>query len=100
MADIGGDDEVRPPFPDSPADLAAWGLQIQRAHQDLIGLRRRHPWLVKARTTTMELDNTHFSYRSTAPDQPDFIDVEIDLKEGPGAVIRDSSGAVLWTQAD
>lgn len=96
---IGGDDEVRPPFPDSPADLAAWGLPTQRAHQDLIGLRRRHPWLVHARTTTTELDNTYFGYRSSDPDGSDFIDVVVDLRETPQAVVRDSAGAVLWAQS-
>lgn len=95
---IGGDDEVRPPFPDSPDDLAQWGLPIQRAHQDLIGLRRRNPWLVEARTTTLELENTHFSYRATNPGGDDFVDVEIRLEQTPAAVIRDSSGAVLWAQ--
>ena len=33
-----------------------------RLHQDLIGLRRRHPWLVRARTEVTELDNPQLSY--------------------------------------
>lgn len=95
---IGGDDEVRPPFPDSPDELAEWGLPIQRAHQDLIGLRRRNPWLVEARTTTLELENTRFHYRATDPGGDQFIDVEIHLQQTPSAIIRDSSGQVLWAQ--
>ena len=46
----GGDDAVRPAFPATPADLAPFGWPTYRLHQDLIGLRRRHPWLVGARS--------------------------------------------------
>jgi cyclomaltodextrinase len=54
----GGDDAVRPEFPATPADLAPWGAATFRLHQDLIGLRRRNPWLHAARTTARELTNT------------------------------------------
>jgi cyclomaltodextrinase / maltogenic alpha-amylase / neopullulanase len=47
----GGDDAVRPAFPESPDGLASWGRPVYRLHQRLIGLRRRHPWLVRARTS-------------------------------------------------
>jgi cyclomaltodextrinase / maltogenic alpha-amylase / neopullulanase len=55
---VGGDDAVRPEFPPEPAGLAPWGAGTFRLHQDLIGLRRRHPWLHRATTTTRELTNT------------------------------------------
>jgi glycosidase len=48
----GGDDEIRPAFPAAPADLAPYGWPAYRLHQRLIGFRRRHPWLVRARTVT------------------------------------------------
>src|SRR5882672_4669901 len=54
----GGDDAIRPAFPASPADLAPFGLPIYRLHQELIGLRRRHPWLHRARSRVIELRNT------------------------------------------
>ncbi|OLR92429.1 alpha-amylase family glycosyl hydrolase [Actinokineospora bangkokensis] len=55
----GGDDAVRPPFPaEGPSGLAPWGAPVLRLHQDLIGLRRRHPWLHRARTEAVELSNT------------------------------------------
>ncbi|MBW0118381.1 alpha-amylase family protein [Pseudonocardia abyssalis] len=60
-----GDDAVRPPFPDGPADLAPFGAPIQELHQRLIGLRRRHPWLVRARTTVEHLTNTTIAFRSS-----------------------------------
>jgi glycosidase len=60
----GGDDAIRPAFPATPADLAPFGWPIYRLHQDLIGMRRRHPWLHTARTRTVELANTHFIYEA------------------------------------
>ena len=50
---VGGDDAIRPQFPSSPADLSPLGGSTYRLHQELIGLRRRHPWLHRARTTTL-----------------------------------------------
>ncbi|GAA3242397.1 alpha-amylase family protein [Pseudonocardia petroleophila] len=60
-----GDDAVRPPFPDTPDDLAPFGAPVQEVHQRLIGLRRRHPWLVRARTTVEHLTNTTIAFRSS-----------------------------------
>jgi len=54
----GGDDAVRPEFPADPTGLAPWGAATFRLHQDLIGLRRRNPWLHNARTTAKQLTNT------------------------------------------
>ena len=53
----GGDDAVRPAFPGDPGGLAPDGWETYRLHQRLIGLRRRHPWLVRARTTVEHLAN-------------------------------------------
>ncbi len=58
----GGDDAIRPQFPPSPADLSPLGESTYRLHQELIGLRRRHPWLHRARTTTLHLTNTALLY--------------------------------------
>jgi cyclomaltodextrinase / maltogenic alpha-amylase / neopullulanase len=55
----GGDDEIRPEFPDTPDGLAPHGWPTYRLHQRLIGLRRRHPWLHRARPTVLELANQH-----------------------------------------
>ena len=63
-----GDDAVRPPFPDTPDDLAPFGAPVQEMHQRLIGLRRRHPWLVRARTVVEHLTNTTIGLRSSAPE--------------------------------
>jgi cyclomaltodextrinase len=61
----GGDDAVRPAFPDGPAGLALHGWGTYRLHQNLIGLRRRHRWLHQAETTVVHLANQQITYRST-----------------------------------
>jgi cyclomaltodextrinase / maltogenic alpha-amylase / neopullulanase len=47
----GGDDEIRPQFPATPAGLLPDGWRYYRLHQRLLGFRRRHPWLTRARAT-------------------------------------------------
>jgi cyclomaltodextrinase / maltogenic alpha-amylase / neopullulanase len=59
----GGDDEIRPAFPASPAGLAPYGWPTYRLHQRLIGFRRRHPWLVRGRTRTEYVTNTALAVR-------------------------------------
>jgi cyclomaltodextrinase / maltogenic alpha-amylase / neopullulanase len=65
----GGDDEIRPPFPDGPAGLAPDGWPAYRLHQRLIGLRRRNAWLAHAVTTATHLTNRAVALTSTAGDQ-------------------------------
>src|SRR6185312_1440341 len=65
---VGGDDAIRPQFPSSPADLSPLGESTYRLHQELIGLRRRHPWLHRARTTTLHLTNMALLYEVRAAD--------------------------------
>ncbi|TRW44591.1 alpha-amylase family glycosyl hydrolase [Georgenia yuyongxinii] len=62
---LGGDDAIRPAFPDTPADLPPAGLPVLDVHRELIALRRRHPWLHLARTRTLELANELLAYEST-----------------------------------
>ena len=64
----GGDDEIRPAFPASPAELSPDGWPVYRLHQRLIGFRRRHPWLVRARTSVQHLTNEAIAFRAAADD--------------------------------
>ncbi|HEY7279823.1 MAG TPA: alpha-amylase family glycosyl hydrolase [Trebonia sp.] len=59
----GGDDEIRPAFPATPGELLPAGWRYYRLHQRLIGFRRRHPWLVRARTTAEHLQPTALALR-------------------------------------
>ncbi|EGR97042.1 alpha-amylase family protein [Cutibacterium namnetense] len=92
---IGGDDDIRPVFPARPADLSNLGADTLRAHQDLLGLRRRHPWLVDARTQALELTNERYVYRSGVPGIEPLI-VELDVRDGCSALIR-QAGQVVWS---
>lgn len=91
---FGGDDEVRPPMPATPEELSDLGQWMYRVHQSLIGLRRRHSWLVDARTVVMELDNDRLVYRVQAEtDDPradaagDHLVIDLDLRESPSVRI-------------
>jgi cyclomaltodextrinase len=59
----GGDDEIRPAFPATPAGLLPDGWRYYRLHQRLIGFRRRHPWLVRARTLAEHLEPSALALR-------------------------------------
>lgn len=89
----GGDDAIRPAFPASPHELAPYGWPIYRLHQRLIGLRRRHPWLHRARTRILSLSNTQFVYETFNGNQR--ITVALNLGDEPLIVPNASALAVL-----
>jgi cyclomaltodextrinase len=63
----GGDDAVRPAFPPHPDDLGDAGRDRLALHQQLIGIRRRHPWLVDAAPEEPDLlTNDVLAFRLTA----------------------------------
>lgn len=64
----GGDDAVRPTFPATPAHLSPDGTPVLRLHQELIAVRRRHPWLHRARTAVEHLTNEGLLYQCAGPD--------------------------------
>ena len=79
---VGGDDAIRPAFPeDGPDGLAPHGWPIYHLHQELIGVRRRHPWLHDARTTQVELANEQLAYTCERGD--DRIAVALNLGDQP-----------------
>ncbi|MBG0564408.1 alpha-amylase family protein [Actinoplanes aureus] len=57
---FGGDDAVRPQFPDVPPP----GNDTVRMHHDLISLRRRNPWLLRAHTDVVHLANKQIVLRT------------------------------------
>jgi glycosidase len=62
----GGDDAIRPAFPDHPElRLPAGEEDTLRLHRELVGLRRRHPWLVRARIVVEHLTNEQLLLRAT-----------------------------------
>ena len=91
---LGGDDEVRPALPAAPSGLAPQGAWMLRLHQDLIGLRRRHPWLVRARTEVTELDNPRLSYDAVG-EEGQRLHVSLALEPAPRAEVRAPGEAPL-----
>ena len=64
-------------------------------HQELIGLRRRHRWLHRARTTQLHLTNTALVYRTAADGEA--LVVALNLADAPA--VAPASGTVLAGQA-
>src|SRR4051812_24466455 len=90
---VGGDDAVRPPFPPTPDQLAPYGRPVYRLHQELIGLRRRHRWLHRARTTPLHLGNLQLSYASAADGQR--LVVALNLADEPADLPAPGAGTLL-----
>ncbi|WP_421734915.1 alpha-amylase family glycosyl hydrolase [Cellulomonas sp.] len=75
----GGDDAVRPELAVDGPGIAQ--NPVLRLHQDLLGLRRRHPWLHRARTSQVALTNTTFVYE--VRDGDDALLVALNLDDEP-----------------
>lgn len=86
----GGDDAIRPEFPAAGgAALDDADLTTYRLHQQLLGLRRRHPWLHQATTSAIRLDNQHYIYQARAHDAAitvalNLADDHLPLQDLPG----------------
>jgi cyclomaltodextrinase len=85
----GGDDAVRPTFPATPEGLAPFGWPIYRLHQQLIGLRRRHPWLLRAKSRKIYLTNRQMVLAMESDGNSLFVALNLDDVEvvlpAPGA---------------
>ncbi|GAA3390727.1 alpha-amylase family glycosyl hydrolase [Cryptosporangium minutisporangium] len=78
----GGDDAVRPAFPALPDELAPYGWPVYRLHQELLGLRRRHAWLVRGVPTIGTITNTTLTYRVDGPDDAHLL-VALNIGDDP-----------------
>ena len=72
------DDPLRPELPATPADLAPFGRDLFRWHQQLIGFRRRHPWLARSRVEVVAKDCTWITYACTGDGRRVQVDVALD----------------------
>ncbi|MBK1623264.1 alpha-amylase family glycosyl hydrolase [Afifella marina] len=95
---VGGDDAIRPAFPDSPGELSDLGAPIFRLHQELIGLRRRHAWLHGARVTVHHLENEALVYESAAEGEK--ILVALNLQEAPARLPVPAARELLAGEAN
>jgi cyclomaltodextrinase len=101
----GGDDAVRPAFPGRPDALAPSGWVVHRRCQELIGLRRRHAWLHRARSRVVHLANAQVAYELSDGARRLMVALDLDgggelpapgmrtVVAGRGAVIRSGTRA-------
>ncbi|PRQ12474.1 alpha-amylase [Corynebacterium sp. 13CS0277] len=82
---LGGDDEVRPAFPHSPEELSPLGEPLLRWVRTLIGVRRRHPWLVDARVEEIATTNDTFHYAVVGREQQR-LEVYLDGAQGTARI--------------
>jgi cyclomaltodextrinase len=90
----GGDDAVRPAFPTTPSQLSQVGWPVYHLHQELISLRRRHPWLHSARTNVLTLSNEHIVYEASG--NGGTLTIALNLSAAPAELpVASSAAAVL-----
>ncbi|MBO0676026.1 alpha-amylase family protein [Mycolicibacterium sp. S2-37] len=82
----GGDDAVRPEFGTPPGDDS----DVYRLHQFLIGLRRRHPWLHRAKTRPVQLTNRHYVYEARRGDDALLVALNVDDAESLTVSLADA----------
>jgi glycosidase len=91
---VGGDDAIRPAYPADPAHLPASGWPAYRLHQQLIDVRRRHPWLSAARTTVAHLTNRAVGLQATEPGGGTRVITLLNVDDRPQEFPLDLSGLV------
>jgi cyclomaltodextrinase len=82
----GGDDAVRPALPESDAPPGPEAAAVADLHRLLIGVRRRHAWLVDATIETPDvLTNEVLAVRLTAGE--DVLGVVLNVGDSPADVV-------------
>ncbi|HEY2207520.1 MAG TPA: alpha-amylase family glycosyl hydrolase [Pseudonocardia sp.] len=94
----GGDDAVRPEFPADENSLAPFGWPTYRLHQELIGLRRRHPWLHHARSGQLHLTNTQLVL--VAEHDGSRVLTALSMDDDPAELPAPGAGEVLAGEAE
>lgn len=93
---LGGDDAIRPSFPQQPEILDTKARRMFEAHRALIALRHQHPWLEHARTISEHLENRSFSYRSYNDTGDKWILTQLHLDPEPYATVEAADGSQLY----
>ncbi len=79
----GGDDEVRPPFPEGPEEFSALGAETFDLHRSLVAMRNQRPWLVDAHSEVTHLTNEQIVYVTTARSHHARVAVALNLADAP-----------------
>src|SRR4051812_9292746 len=78
---LGGDDAVRPEFPARPPAFDTLDSAARESlciHRELISLRRRNPWLVRAPADVVHLDNRQLVLRAATRDAAVVVALNVD----------------------
>lgn len=97
---FGGDDQIRPSFPESADEFSALGAGVFETYQQLIALRRRYPWLNSAQVDIEDVQNKTLQYRVSATDEdlvsgPRELRVQLSVENGVSAIVRDGNQVVF-----
>ncbi|WEV73325.1 alpha-amylase family glycosyl hydrolase [Bifidobacterium sp. ESL0798] len=84
---VGGDDIVRPEYPETPENLASDGEWMYRLTGQLAAIRSSRPWMIDATTEPTLLENRHYAYDVKARDGSAKLHVDMNLDETPHADI-------------
>lgn len=84
-----GDDAVRPPFAADPSGLLPFGQPTLAMYTELIGIRRRHPWLTDAVVTTSEVTNTSIAVHLAGEGQQ--LTLRLNIGDAPVAGVAPHS---------
>lgn len=88
----GGDDAIRPAFPDNPEIN-----EVTNLYKGLIHLRRENSWLVNATVEVTDLENEKMSYTVSERDGEKKLFVSMDISEDKAhATITDPFGTVIF----
>lgn len=79
-------------MPSAPSQIADADPGTWSVYQRMIGLRRRHPWLTRAATSTAQVANEHLLVHAVAGD--DRLTLALNLSDGPFPLPQ-GLGAVL-----
>nr|WP_307836090.1 alpha-amylase family glycosyl hydrolase [Phycicoccus sonneraticus] len=80
---FGGDDAVRPDLGTDPTAVPGADGAVFALHQELVGLRRRHPWLHRARSSAVSLTNTQYVLDVTGEGDGGTLRVALNLDDAP-----------------
>ena len=81
-----GDDAVRPALPAERGQFADPHPETEEVYRRVFSLRRRHPWLVDAVTSTEQVTNTHLLVHARARTGEGALTLALNLGDDPYAL--------------
>jgi cyclomaltodextrinase / maltogenic alpha-amylase / neopullulanase len=83
---VDGDDAVRPALPAERGLYADPHPEVEEVYRRVLALRRQHPWLVDAVTSTEQVTNEHLVVRARARHGDEALTLALNLDDEPYAL--------------